>query len=307
MRHVFYKLKIATKDAAGLSFVCIFRRLERYLTPRTFYSLIRPVFLTRAILNNAFKKTRPAPDLPDFLRTPRTFQTRVQQRTDVYLNGVIENFPDRLVGAKWKANCQFDGLTHLQEARRNGRPIVLVFCHLGPIYLAHCWLRATGFPTVALFGGNSAMRPQLARLQDRFFTLPEVPVSVYLDQLRDLAKFLAAGNLLYMAIDTPTGKQMEVPFCDGWNFQMATGAIRLAVRHQAELIPCCITDEGTWHYRITLGRPVPREHLTEEADWSCAGKHLLGEMFPVFQARPDQCLDAMTRRLVRKTGDAGKR
>ena len=86
-----------------------------------------------------------------------------------------------------------------------------------------------------------------------------------------------------MAIDAPTGKQMIVPFCDGWDFQMATGAIRFAIRHQAELIPCSIIDEGSWHYRITLGRPVPREHLTPEADWSRAGKRLLGEMLRSFK------------------------
>jgi len=300
MRHVFYRLKIAIKDAAGLCFISIFRWLERHLTPRTFYSLLRPVFLVRSALNNAFKKTTPAPAVPDFLRTPRTIKTRILQRTDIYLNGVIENFPDRLAGSKWMANCQFEGLAHLQEAQRNGRPVVLAYCHFGPYYLVHFWLRTMGLPVVQLVGGSSAMRTHLARRQDRFFPLPEVPVAMYLDQLRELAEFLAEGNLLYMAIDTPTGKQMIVPFCDGWDFQMATGAIRLAIRHQAELIPCSITDEGSWRYRITLGRPVPREHLTAKADWACAGKHLLGEMLPLFQARPDQCLDAMTRRLIRK-------
>jgi len=306
MRHVFYRLKIAIKDAAGLCFFSIFRWLERHLTPRTFYSLLRPVFLARSTLNNAFKKTTPAPAVPDFLRTPRTIKTRILQRTDIYLNGVIENFPDRLAGSKWMANCQFEGLAHLQEARRNGRPVVLACCHFGPYYLSPLWLRSMGLPAVGLVGGSSAMRTHLARLQDRFIPLPKVPGTLYLDQLRELAEFLAAGNLLYMAIDTPTGKQMIVPFCDGWDFQMATGAIRLAIRHQAELIPCSITDEGSWHYRITLGRPVPREHLTAKADWSCAGKHLLGEMLPLFQARPDQCCDAMTRCLIRKTDDARK-
>ncbi|HAO79032.1 MAG TPA: hypothetical protein DCQ92_08670 [Verrucomicrobia subdivision 3 bacterium] len=300
MRHVSYKLKIAIKDAAGLGSISIFRWVEQHLSPRAFYSLLRPIFLVRAALNNAFKKTRPAPALPDFLRTPRTIKTRILQRTDIYLNSVIENFPDRLAAPKWMANCQIEGLAHLQEAQRNGRPVVLAYCHVGPFYVAHFWLRTMGFPVVSLVGGKSAKRTRLARLQDRFCPLPEMPVTLYLDQLRELAEFLDAGNLLYMAIDTPTGKQMVVPFCDGWDFQMATGAIRLAIRHQAELIPCSITDEGSWHYRITLGRPVPREHLTAEADWSCAGKHLLGEMLPLFQARPDQCWDAMTRHLIRK-------
>jgi Bacterial lipid A biosynthesis acyltransferase len=306
MRHVFHRLKIAIKGAAGLGFISIFRWLERHLTPGTFYSLLRPVFLARSTLNNAFKKTTPAPAVPDFLRTPRTIKTRILQRANIYLNGTIENFPDRLAGPGWKANCQFEGLVHLQEARRNGRPVVLATCHFGPYYLLHLWLRSMGLPAMGLVGGSSATRTHLARLQDRFIPLPEVPANLYLDQLRELAEFLAAGNLLCMTIDTPTGKQLAVPFCDGWDFQMATGAIRLAIHHQAELIPFSITDEGSWRYRITFGRPVPREALAPEADWAGAGKHLLGEMLPHFQAHPDQCCDAMTRRLIRKTGDARK-
>ena len=297
---------MAIKNVAGLGFISIYRWLERHLTPRTFYSLLRPVFLARSTLNNAFKKTTPAPAVPDFLRTPRTIKTRILQRANIYLNGTVEYFPDRLAGSKWMANRQFEGLAHLQEARRNGRPVVLACCHFGPYYLLPLWLRSMGLPAVGLVGGNSAMRTHLARLQDRFILLPELPAAMYLDQLRELAPFLAAGNLLCMTIDTPTGKQLAVPFCDGWDFQMATGAIRLAIRHQAELIPCSITDEGSWRYRITLGRPVPREYLTAKADWSCAGKHLLGEMLPLFQARPDQCCDAMTRCLIRKTDDARK-
>ena len=303
MRHVFYKLKIAIKDAAGLGFISIFRWVEQHLSPQTFYSLLRPVFLVRAALNNAFKKTTPAPAVPDFLRAPRTIKTRIQQRTDIYLNGVIVNFPDRLAAPKWLAHCRVEGLSHLQEAQRNGRPVVLAYCHFGPFSVAPYWLRTMGFPVGGLIGGNSATRTHLDRLQDRFLPQPKVRGAIYLDQLRELTEFLAAGNLLYVAIDAPTGKQMLVPFCDGWDFQMATGAIRFAIRYEAELIPCSITDEGSWRYRITLGRPVPGEHLTSEADWSCAGMHLLGEMLPLFQARPDQCWDAMTRRLIRKTGD----
>jgi lauroyl/myristoyl acyltransferase len=263
--------------------------------------------LVRAALNNAFKKTTPAPPVPDFLRTPRTIKTRIQQRTDIYLNGVIVNFPDRLAAPKWLANCRVEGLAHLQEARRNGRLVVLAYCHFGPFTVVHCWLRAMGLPVGGLVGGNSTKRTRLARLQDRFLPLPEVPVAMYLDQLRELAKFLAAGNLTYIAIDAPTGKQMVVPFCDGWDFQMATGAIRFASRYQADIIPCSITDEGSWHYRITLGRPVPRELLADEANWPRAGKHLLDEMLPLFKARPDQCGDGMTRRLMRKDNLRGNR
>jgi hypothetical protein len=118
----------------------------------------------------------------------------------------------------------------------------------------------------------------------------------FLDQLRQVNEFLAAGNSLLIAIDTNVGKQLSVPVRDGWVFQMATGAIRLAARHQAELIPCSIMDEGPWQFRIQLGRPVPREYLTVEADGMRAGKDLLEELFVHWQTWPEQCSTTLIQR-----------
>jgi hypothetical protein len=84
-------------------------------------------------------------------------------------------------------------------------------------------------------------------------------------------------------------KKVEVPFCAGWTFRMNTGALRLALRQRAELIPASIIDEGGWRFRIELGRPVPEELLAGEAGWPRAGKFLLDEMMPYFQDRPELC------------------
>ena len=66
---------------------------------------------------------------------------------------------------------------------------------------------------------------------------------------------LRAGNVIGLMIDTPFGKQMDIPFDYGWTFQMATGAVRMAILHQAELIPCLIVDEGRWHFRMHFAAP----------------------------------------------------
>ena len=76
---------------------------------------------------------------------------------------------------------------------------------------------------------------------------------------------------------------------------MTAGAIRLAMLHRVPLIPCSVVDEGGWHFRIKFGQPVPRECLTEETDHTVAGKHMLQEMVPIFQAFPEQCSIHMTR------------
>jgi hypothetical protein len=144
------------------------------------------------------------------------------------------------------------------------------------------------------------------RLENRFSPFPEIPTAFYQDQLREAAEFLAVGNLLLVSIDTPVSKPMDVPLGEGWTFQMATVALRLAVRHQAELIPCYITDRGRWRFRITLGRPVPGEFLAAEAGWVNAGRHLLDEMLPVLRAHPEQCSAHFLRCLKPKPSTAGQ-
>jgi lauroyl/myristoyl acyltransferase len=207
-----------------------------------------------------------------------------------------------LAGEKWLAHCRFEGLDRLLTARENGRPVILTFCHFGPYYLLRFWLRAAGIPAATLVGGKSEERMRVMRLKDVFSPLPQIPMAFYQDQLREVAEFIAAGKVLLVSIDAPAGRQLDLPFCEGWRFQMASGAIRLAGRHRAELLPCFITDEGGWRFCLHIGRPTPREFLAQESSIAetagfHAGKHLLAELMPAFRSRPEQCRLDFVRRL----------
>jgi lauroyl/myristoyl acyltransferase len=208
-----------------------------------------------------------------------------------------------LPSAKWRNRCRIVGAEHLQKTRGSGRPVVLAFCHFGAYDLLGFWLHASGFPVATLVGAASASKSGFRRLNSRISPFAANPVMFFLDQMPQACKFLAAGDALLIAIDSHSGKQMSVPFREGWVFQMATGAIRLATRHQAELIPCCIIDEGGWQFRLELGRPVPREYLTVGNDGISAGKHLLEEMSVHFQACPEQCSPGLVQRFRRSKGE----
>jgi lauroyl/myristoyl acyltransferase len=282
-------MKNRLKDTGALFFVSIIRRAERNWPVKKIYPPLKMFALARAALNTAFKNPRPCVPLPDCLKSVWTLRASRQKRMNGYLNLFVQYFQDRLADAKWKKHCRILGFEHLQLARQNGRPVVLAFCHFGPFFLLRSWLRAAEIPAAVMVGGKSESRAKLMRRLAEFAPFPEIPTVFHPDRLREATGFLAAGNPLLIAMDDPAGKQMDVPFCEGWTFRMATGAVRLAIRHQAELIPCSIIDEGRWHFRIELGRPVPREFLTAKSDWSRAGKHLLDEMLPHFQAHPEQC------------------
>jgi lauroyl/myristoyl acyltransferase len=157
------------------------------------------------------------------------------------------------------------------------------------------WLRAAGLPVTAFFGRKSNAGPGPAWFEDRVSPCRKIPTVFYQDQLREVIKSLAAGNCLLMAIDSGAGHRVDVPVGNGWSFPMATGAIRLACRHRAKLIPCCIIDEGRWRFRIELGRAAPTPYEAENADLTRAGQHLLDEMLIHFRSYPSQCSSGLVR------------
>jgi hypothetical protein len=281
--------KIGYKDLAGRWFFPVIRWGEGQLSPRAFYSILKPFFYLRAVFNCMFRKHGYATPRPDFLRVGQPARARRRQRMNDYMNRVLEFFPDRLSGEKWGRNCRVEGLEHLQSGLSNKHPTVMAFCHFGPYELIRFWLRARGIPAATLRAGKAESRGLLMRLKDKFSPFPDVPVAVYGDQLRTIDEIIAAGNPLLVVIDAPVNKRIDVPFCDGWTFHMAAGAVRLAMRYDADLIPCSIIDEGRWRFCIKLGEPVPQELLSSRNDWQPAGKHLMDQMIPIFRTWPEQC------------------
>ena len=269
------------KDMRGLLFFFSVRWLERRLPVRNLYRVLRTHAFVRAALKGIPASLHLAG--PGAAKSARAMR---EERMERYLNQILEYLPDRLAEPKWMGNCRIAGLERLQQARQNGRPVVLAFRHFGPYFLFRPWLRAAGFPVATLIKGKPGSRSRLRRCEDRVSPFPGIPTSFRLDQLLAADKFLAAGNVLLVAIDFATGKQMDVPVGGGRTFRMATGAVRLAIRHRAELIPCSIIDEGRWRFQIELGRPAPAECLASEADLVPAGKHLLGELLSHFGDRP---------------------
>ena len=279
----------ARPPARGTWFFFFLRWLERHLSISTLYALLRPFAFARATLNTAFRNPRTRQPLPAGLQTAWSRHQLRRRRLQLYMDRHLMYFPDRLADPKWRDRCTLVGHQQLRQLRVAGHPAVLAFCHFGSVHLTRYWLRANGIPCAAVTGGKSGKPRELHLLTEHLIASPHIPIIFKMDQLKEASRFLAAGNLLFISLDRPEGRQLDVPFGDGWTMQMATGAVRLAHRHQAELIPCTILDEGPWRYRVVVGRPVPPELLADESAWPRAGAHLIAEMLPHFQSRPDQC------------------
>jgi long-chain acyl-CoA synthetase len=264
------------------------RLLEQNCGPEILYRLLLPIARIRTV----FKKNSAGLRLPAVLGAGTISPGGTRARRDFFQNSALTFFPERLAAPVWLERCEFSGLDMLRDCQRQGQPAILAVCHFGPVSLLRRWLQAAGIRATTLVGGRADERSGLNQLKDQVTLFPEIPRVFYPQQLREVTKFLAAGNVLIIAIDSEAGNQIEIPVDPAYghfNFRMATGPFRLAARHGARLFPCTIRDEGRWRFRIELGRPVPAEFLSSTPDFKSAGKHVLDELLPRFRACPEQC------------------
>jgi lauroyl/myristoyl acyltransferase len=273
----------AVRAGIGAAFVFV-RCLERIFSPRTLRRVLSPCIAFRV----AFMHTRPVFKMPECLGDG-AFQVTQRQRRKNYLNSALEFFPEQLGTPKWRDRLQLTGAEYLESARKKNRPVVLAFWHSGPYFLMRYWLRAAGFPASTLVEGRSQNRKAMKRWKDSVSPFPEIPIAFHReDELRETLQFLATGNPLLIAVDVLTGKQMDVPVDEHWKFGMANGAVRMAMRRGAELIPCSIVETDTWRFQIRLGPPVPASVMASR-DAVIVGKHLLDAMLPALREYPEQC------------------
>jgi lauroyl/myristoyl acyltransferase len=260
------------------------RGLERLLSPDHLYSLLFPLALTWAL---AHKNDAPpgCPALGQSSPVRRLHAVRIKY----ILSRILEFFPDRLLAPKWQCRFATGGLQHLQQARKNGHPVVLVCFHFGAYKLTPFWLRALGIPVIGLLRGNSRERSRLKKMKDKLSPFPRMPTVLYSeDQLRSAVEHLSKGTVLLLTVDRAVGKQVIVPIDEEWSFQMATGSIRLASHCHAELMPCFMIDEGRWNFRLQIGQPIPPDYLTKESDVAQTAEYLLQEMLPYVREHPEE-------------------
>ena len=206
------------------------------------------------------------------------------------LNGLLQYLKDRLAHGRWRSRCEIRGLERWQTAQQNG-PVLLTFVHFGSYQEANTLLRAHGVPVTTLMLGTPEMRAPMRRYADCYRLFPSLPYVLHTNQLRELVQVLAAGGTVLIALDVWSVRQhVEIPVGEaGEIFHLADGALRLAAKHGATVLPCNVVHQGPWRFRIELGHPVPTEYLTGIPDFLAAGKHLLAEMLPCWRRHPEQC------------------
>ncbi len=215
-----------------------------------------------------------------------------RRRTQLQLTKSLALWPDRLQTARWQSPCQYTGIEQLERACARGRPVILAVLHFGPLRVLHYCLRARGLPVAAVVADRldhrSGFRAYLNSLSDHASGLAGVPHSLDYSEISRVWAFLRPQRLLLIAVDSDRGRQVRVQGED-FSFRMATGAIRLAARAKAIVVPCLIRATRPLGVQIHFGNPVPDAWVADKCRHASACSHLLHEFLPVLHAEPEQC------------------
>lgn len=156
-----------------------------------------------------------------------------------------------------------EGLSHLQKTLAEGRGAVMASAHFGNPEIGVQVLAAVGIQVLALI--EPLEPPQLLRLTQR---LRSAHGHTYLPAtfsgVKEMLRHLRSGGVVAILIDRDIqGRGVPLTFC-GRPAPLPTGAVDLALRTGAELIPAFVHRERGFHYHGYIGPPLPLERTGDE-------------------------------------------
>ena len=203
-------------------------------------------------------------------------------------------WPEQLRQPRWSGRCQFIGLERLTTIVAERRPVVLATFHYGNLPELYHWVRSRGIGVAFLasrdLGTVPAYRSRLDLLADRANGLEGVPRLIGIGHLhlRGAREFLSLPNrALAIAMEGRTKRDISV-HGPGYILRMAPGALHLAAKAHAVVIPCIISAERYLRWTIRFGEPLPDDLVTCDDRHPQGCEHILREVGPWISVQPEQ-------------------
>jgi len=191
---------------------------------------------------------------------------------------------DRLSAPAWASRLTVSGTPPHRLPEWGKRPVVVVFMHTGGFGLLRYWLRAQGTPTASLIRGLPEIVTTYAQgireAGDNLYGLSNLPHTFGdIHSLRHAIRFLRPGRALTMALEGGPLTKNRVGYEINGNFlHLEDGAVRIAQRTDAILLPVSVHRRGPCRFEFRFGSPVP-DHLVRDGESHAAMKHLVRELW----------------------------
>lgn len=153
-------------------------------------------------------------------------------------------------------DLRIEGLEHVLEAQRQGRGVVLASAHYANPEFAVQGLLAAGIKVFALV--EPLEPPELGRLMRGLRAVHGHHYeAVSFSAVKNAITWLRQGGVVAILIDRDIQKRGTVlDFC-GAPARFPTGAVDLAIRTNAVLMPGWVRREGGYKIRAVIGPPLP--------------------------------------------------
>ena len=170
---------------------------------------------------------------------------------------------------------QFNGLEHLDNARKNGNGAILLHAHFGPAHLTLQALGLKGYPMIqvglpvdeglSFIGKNVAFR--LRRIYENRIAAEIIPATSF---LRPVIKGLQENKVIMTTGDGAGGGRFVGEFIPldflGRKLEFATGPVNLARRSGAPLLPTFTLQDKVDHYQTVIHEPLKNNDSRSPSD-----------------------------------------
>ena len=192
---------------------------------------------------------------------PQASEREVRRATrEVFRNATryyadLIHIPRLNVHRFWSEQLEIQGLEYLERARDERRGVVMVSAHFGNPEMAVQGLAAVGFRVFAL---TEPLRPQA--LSDFTHWLRSRHGHVYrtigFGAVKEAMRRLKEGGIVAILLDRDvTGSGVPLRFF-GAEARIPLGAVELALRTEAELIPAWVWRVEGFKFRARIGPPL---------------------------------------------------
>ena len=162
---------------------------------------------------------------------------------------------------KLKERVRLKGLVHLRKALKKGKGVILITAHIGNFEWAGCRIALEG---IDIWG--TALPRKNKRVQKFFEDIRSSKglKSLYIDRILNVFRILKNNEVVAIPSDwDSTGNSKKRFKFFGKTAYFPTGAVRLALRSGAQLVPCFIWRVGKYTHQEILEKPV---ELIREGD-----------------------------------------